>query len=76
MNDSRKDPGGREDESGAAEIERRLLDEQARSHREIVDAARRASEIDRKDPDSPERREREFGVEDPSHSKGSTRRRS
>lgn len=57
-------------------IDERLLDEKAEGRKEIVDAATRASEIDRSAPENPENRERSFGVEDPSHSKGSTRRKS
>lgn len=75
MNDRRPD-ARKQQESGRDEIERRFLDEQAEGEQEIIDAATEASERDRREPDSAERRERSFGVEDPSHSKGSTRRRS
>ena len=49
------------------EIDRRLIDDQAEGEAEIVDAAAEASERERGEPGSPERVERGFGVEDPSH---------
>lgn len=76
MTDPRRDATRPEKESGAEGIDRRFLDENAEGEQEIVDAAARASEEDRQEPDRAERRERRLGVEDPSHSKGSTRRRS
>lgn len=76
MNERERGARATDRESGDEQIDRRFLDENAESQQEIIDTAVRASETDRQDPDSPERRERRFGVEDPSHSRGSTRRRS
>jgi hypothetical protein len=75
MSDSERETQRRE-EKGTGEIDRHLMDDQAEGQQEIVDAAARASEIDRSKPGSSERRERSHDVEDPSHSKGSPRRRS
>ena len=75
MNDSRRDGEQRQDK-GDQEIDRRFLDDQAEGEQEIVDAAADASDRDRQEPGSPERVERSFDVEDPSHSRGSTRRKS
>lgn len=75
MEDRRPDPANQRD-GGREGIEQRFMDENAEGEQEIVDAAADASDVDRKAPGSAERRERSFGVEDPSHSKGSVRRKS
>jgi hypothetical protein len=66
--------GGRDEEGDA--IERRLLDEQQEGRQNLLDAANEAFVEDQRDPGHPSRREREHGVDDPSHSQGSDRRRS
>jgi hypothetical protein len=76
MNDRQRPDRNRDDASGTEQIDRHFLDENAEGEQEIIDAATRASETDRQAPNDPERRERSFGVDDPSHSRGSTRRRS
>jgi hypothetical protein len=75
MSDSKRGAKGR-DEDGAGEIDRHFMDDRAEGQQEIVESAARASEIDRAEADSSERRERSHGLEDPSHSRGSSRRRS
>jgi hypothetical protein len=66
--------GGKDEEGDA--IERRLLDEQQEGRQNLLDAANEAFVEDQREPDHPSRREREHGVDDPSHSQGSDRRRS
>lgn len=66
----------RKTDTAEQEIDRRLMDDGGEGEQEIVDAAADASERDRQSSDTPERVERSFGVDDPSHSKGSVRRKS
>jgi hypothetical protein len=54
-------------------IEERLLDQGEEGRQSVIDAASDAFEQDQRDPNHPSRRERAHGVEDPSHSVGSTR---
>lgn len=56
-------------------IEERLLEEGQTSQEDIVTAAQEGFVEDQQSPDHPSRRERELadGVDDPSHSRGSTR---
>lgn len=75
MNDPHAD-ADKQPESGREKIDRRFLEDKAEGRKEVVDAATKASEADRQDSDSVENRERTFEVEDPSHSKGSGRRKS
>lgn len=75
MNDPRRETD-RKTEAAEQEIDRQLMDDRGEGEQEIVDAAADASERDREGSDSPERIERSFGVDDPSHSKGSVRRKS
>lgn len=74
MDDRQKD-ASRQRDTAEQEIDERFIDDEAEGEQEIVDAAARASETDREAPGSAERRERSLGVEDPSHSKGSVRRK-
>jgi len=66
----------RDDQSGDDLIDRRIMDEQADSRQDVLDAAVEASELDRQDPENPQQKKRAHDVEDPSHSRGSARRRS
>lgn len=57
-------------------IEERLLDQGEEGRQSVIDAASDAFEQDQRDPNHPTRLKRAHGdgVEDPSHSVGSTRR--
>ena len=61
------------DASGRDPIEEHLLDDEEEGRQSIIDAAAEGFEEDQESPASPSRRERSFGVKDPSHSKGSVR---
>jgi hypothetical protein len=54
-------------------VEERLMDDGETSQRSIVTAAQEGFVRDQENPDHPTRVERDSGVEDPSHSRGSDR---
>jgi hypothetical protein len=57
-------------------IEERLIRDGETDREDVLGAAQDAFVEDQKDSDHPTRVERQYGVEDPSHSKSSDRRRS
>ncbi|HET8655599.1 MAG TPA: hypothetical protein VFL93_08815 [Longimicrobiaceae bacterium] len=63
---------------GSDPIDRRLIDEGQEGRQNVIDAASEGFVEDQESPDSPTHRKRrmveERGIEDPAHSKGSTRR--
>lgn len=78
-NEKKQTDKARPDESSeerADIIEQRLIDERRTDQQEIISAAQEEFVEDQKDPNHPSRKERSHGVEDPTHSKGSTRRKS